>query len=78
MILRHKLATFISSSDKTCFVKVEKVLIFFVRVCHGRFHDIQPKEYSLVKMILLNKEMLTNNKGLPDIVTKGTNTEMKE
>jgi len=42
------------------------------------FCQILPKEYSLVKMILLNKEMLTNNKGLPDIVTKGTNTEMKE
>jgi hypothetical protein len=77
LIRRHKLATFISSSDQTCFVKVEKSINLFVRVCHGRFHDILPKEYSLVQMILLNKEMLTNNKGLPVIVTERTNTEMK-
>jgi hypothetical protein len=36
----------ISSSDQTCFVKVDKKNEFFVRVSHGRFHDIIPEEYS--------------------------------
>jgi hypothetical protein len=34
------------SSDQTCSVKVDRKYDFFVRVCHGRFHDILPNEYS--------------------------------
>jgi hypothetical protein len=45
-------------------------------VCHGRFHDILPKEYSgrfyeVPKGIF--KEMHTNTQGLSDFVTHQTN-----
>jgi hypothetical protein len=56
-----------------------------VRVCHGRFHDMLPKEYTgtfpelfLEKMNLLLKEVLPNNSSQSNIVTHKTNTEIKE
>jgi len=51
----------------------------FVKVSHGMFHDILPKEYSgtfpdllWVKTIWYNKKMSTNNKGQSDIVIHKT------
>ncbi len=52
----------------------------FVKVCHGSFHDILPKEYSgtfhelLWEDDLLLIEMPSNNSGQSDIVTHKTNT----
>jgi hypothetical protein len=46
------------------------------KVCHGRFHDILPKEYSGTFPELLwglEKEMHNNNRGQSDIVTHTTN-----
>jgi hypothetical protein len=47
-----------------------------VWVCHGRFHDILPKEYSGTFCEVpwgLYKKMITNTQGQSDIVTHQTN-----
>jgi hypothetical protein len=45
-------------------------------VCHGRFHDVLPKEHPGAFYDVpwgLYKEMSTNNHGQSDIVTQTTN-----
>jgi hypothetical protein len=45
-------------------------------VCHGRFHDVLPKEYPGAFYEVpwgLYKEMLTNSHGQSDIETHSTN-----
>jgi hypothetical protein len=42
-------------------VKIGKKHDFFVRVCHGRFHDILPKEYSGTIHVLLWGDEFTIN-----------------
>jgi len=45
--------SFITSSDQTCFVEVERKERIFSWVWHGRFHDIVPKEDSRILCKLL-------------------------
>jgi hypothetical protein len=47
-----------------------------VWMCHGKFHDILPKEYSGTFYEVpwgLFKEVITNRQGQSDIVTHQTN-----
>jgi hypothetical protein len=62
-------------------LKVKKRRKLFIKVSHGEFHDILPKEYSGTFPELLwglRKDMLTNHEGQPDIVTHKTNAYLFE
>jgi hypothetical protein len=70
---------FISSSTKLV-VKVDKSMNLFVRVCHGRFHDVLLKGYSGTfyelhgkDEIAIKRDVLTNNKSQPYFVIEKTN-----